>query len=160
MANFRKSACTGRRHGKFSDLGRNPMHSETGANRASPWPIFGNRLSQGVAMANFRIWKSVLTGRRHGQFSETCVHMAPFPRSLHVDTPVPIPAFASLCLHRVKVFRGPRCPKISPSVRPSLHPSVLSSVHPSLSPARPSVCPSPRPPVDPSVGLRAEALEA
>ena len=54
-------------------------------------------------MANFRIWKSVLTGRRHGQFSETCVHMAPAPRSLHVDTPAPIPAFASLCLHRLKV---------------------------------------------------------
>ena len=36
------------------------MHSETGANKASPWPIFGNRLSQGVAMANFRILALIL----------------------------------------------------------------------------------------------------
>ena len=36
------------------------MHSETGAHRASPWPIFGNRLAQGVAMANFRILALIL----------------------------------------------------------------------------------------------------
>ena len=121
MANFRKSACTGRRHGKFSDLGRNPMHSETGAKRASPWPIFGNRLSQGVAMANFQILALIFifiyiytyiitmplqTGSDRASpwpIFGNLLAQGPCTAKPRRGYPPPTPAFASLCLHRLKV---------------------------------------------------------
>ena len=90
MANFRKPACTGRRHGKFSDLGRNPMHGPSPSGsiffagvRAHPpavvlppgtLAIFVCGLL-GRSFEDSKLYiilpclcKQALTGRRHGQF--------------------------------------------------------------------------------------------
>ena len=104
MANFRKLVFTGRRHGNFSDFGRN-------LNIYQVLPC---------------IPKLALTGRRHGQFSETC-----FP-SLPVCLFVPVPVCSS---GRVSL-------RLSPSVSPSLPVCVSVSPHLSL---RLSVCAVPVP---------------
>ena len=73
------------------------MPLSAGSDRASPWPIFGNLLAQGVAMANFRIWAVTpcMDPRLRAQFFWLAYVPTPLPSCCH---PVPWPFLFLACL--------------------------------------------------------------
>ena len=95
---LRKLVCTRRRHRQILDTLANGLF---GLVWSALVHAFGNCLSQGVAIANFRIWsnpclrKLAFTGRRHRQFLDALAYVSVCPC---VRLPVCRSARLSVCL--------------------------------------------------------------